>query len=104
MPEPKTIINELEDLLEKDPELRPKLERSIRLARQQAKESLNEDLYAALDWPTELATYEEYLQNSFGGFHSRATWRRGKPLRRRVTTLRRSVTDLPLLLLDRPER
>jgi phosphatidylserine decarboxylase len=60
--EPDAIIRDLRNLLDKEPGLSGQLVRSLTQAREQAKAGLNADLFAALDWPQDLAEYEHYLK------------------------------------------
>lgn len=59
--EPDTIIKQLHDTLDREHGLRELLEKSLQQASRRAQESLNADLYRALDWPTTLGEYDDYL-------------------------------------------
>ena len=62
MSEPDAIIHDLRDTLDKGPGLADLLERSLVKARESAKAELNPDLFAALEWPEDIAQYEAYLK------------------------------------------
>lgn len=55
------IIQDLRQLLDKDPDLAVLLEKSLKQAREAAEADLNEDLREALDWPRDLPEYYDYL-------------------------------------------
>lgn len=55
------ITDQLHDVLEKDPELAELVTRSIVRAGEIARQDLDQDLYAALEWPRDLDEYEQYL-------------------------------------------
>jgi len=55
------IIQDLRQLLDKDPDLAVLLEKSLKQARERAEADLNEDLRDALDWPRDLPQYYDYL-------------------------------------------
>ncbi len=62
MTDPDALIRDLETLLDgEDGELRTVLEKSLRQAAERAEAELEGDLYDALDWPTDLAGYADYL-------------------------------------------
>ncbi len=54
MSEPKPVIQELRGVLDKEQGLGDRLERSLQEARQLAEAELNQDLYAALEWPRDI--------------------------------------------------
>lgn len=62
MNEPKPVIQELRSVLDKEQGLGDRLDRSLQEARQRAEAELNQDLYAALDWPRDIDEYETYLK------------------------------------------
>ena len=62
MGQPDLIIDELRDVLDKEEGLANLLERSLVKARESAETQLNPDLFAALEWPTDIDQYEEYLK------------------------------------------
>lgn len=62
MSEPDIIVEKLRDILDKDPSLSALLERSLVKAREWAEADLNPALFEALEWPTDIAQYEEYLK------------------------------------------
>lgn len=61
MNEPDVIIRSLRDVLADDSGLARLLERSLVRARERAEAELHPDLFAALEWPTDIAGYEDYL-------------------------------------------
>lgn len=63
MSEPETVIQRLRDTLEKEPGLGDLLERSLVKAREGAEGELKPELYAALEWPRDIAEYEAYLRH-----------------------------------------
>jgi phosphatidylserine decarboxylase len=56
------VIDELDKYLQCDEELREALEESLRLAKQEATEILNHQLFEALEWPTENGAYLQFLR------------------------------------------
>jgi phosphatidylserine decarboxylase len=60
--EPEVIIEKLRGALDKEQGLTDLLERSLAKAREWAKAELNHDLFAALEWPTDIGQYEAYLK------------------------------------------
>ncbi|OCB39205.1 phosphatidylserine decarboxylase [Mycobacterium malmoense] len=62
MSDPDAIIRKLHDVVEKEEGLADLLERSLKEARESAEAELRPDLFAALEWPTDLHQYEEYLK------------------------------------------
>jgi phosphatidylserine decarboxylase precursor len=60
--EPDQIVRDLQQLIEKDPDVGDLLEKSLRQAHRRAERDLNRDLFAALDWPQSLEGYYSYLQ------------------------------------------
>lgn len=62
MSEPDAIINELRNVLDKEQGLRERLERSLVKARESAQAELDGELFEALEWPTKIGQYEEYLK------------------------------------------
>jgi phosphatidylserine decarboxylase precursor len=62
MTDPDQIIRDLRALLEREPELEKLLEQSLVQAGQRAEKDLNRDLYEALDWPSDLDGYSDYLR------------------------------------------
>ncbi|MGV7852863.1 phosphatidylserine decarboxylase, partial [Mycobacterium kansasii] len=60
--EPDAIIQHLRDILDKEQGLESLLERSLLKARKWAEEELNPELLAALEWPTDIGQYEDYLK------------------------------------------
>ncbi|AFM18857.1 phosphatidylserine decarboxylase [Mycolicibacterium chubuense NBB4] len=61
MPEPDRIVHDLHNLLDREPGLAELLQKSLQKAAERAKDSLNSELYRALDWPQTLPEYGEYL-------------------------------------------
>lgn len=60
--DPDRILHELHDILTADDGgLRTLLSKSLLEARQRAEVDLEVDLFDALDWPQDLAGYDEYL-------------------------------------------
>ena len=59
MSDPDAIIRKLHDVVEKEQGLADLLERSLKQARESAEAELRPDLFAALEWPTDLHEYEE---------------------------------------------
>ena len=62
MGEPETVIQKLRDVLDKEEGLADRLERSLQQARERAGAQLDPDLYAALEWPSDIGEYEAYLK------------------------------------------
>ncbi len=62
MQSPDRIVNDLQQLLEKDEELSSLLLKSLEQARDRAGSDLNAELRDALPWPTTLADYYDYLR------------------------------------------
>src|SRR5438270_1256346 len=62
MSDPDAIIRKLRDLLDREPGLAELLERSLVKARDSAEGGLKPDLFAALEWPTNIEDYEAYLK------------------------------------------
>jgi len=62
MTDPDEIVRDLSALLQREPQLEQLLEKSLVQARQRAAEDLDRELYEALDWPTDLDGYYEYLR------------------------------------------
>ncbi|MDG3010891.1 phosphatidylserine decarboxylase [Rhodococcus sp. D2-41] len=62
MSSPEVIIDRLHDVLGGDGRLAVRLELSIRKAHELARAKLDPDLFAALEWPLDLAGYEAYLK------------------------------------------
>lgn len=62
MSDPDAIIRKLHDVVEKEKGLADLLERSLKHARESAEAELRPDLFAALEWPTDLQEYDEYLK------------------------------------------
>jgi phosphatidylserine decarboxylase len=59
---PESIIERLRETLDQDRKLAGLLERSLMQARERAQAELDPDVFAALEWPTDLAGYEAYLR------------------------------------------
>jgi phosphatidylserine decarboxylase len=57
-----SIVDKLHHVLEEDDGLADRLERSLVEAHARAQSELNRAVFAALDWPTDLAAYDKYLQ------------------------------------------
>ncbi|MBV9318526.1 MAG: phosphatidylserine decarboxylase [Mycobacterium sp.] len=62
MSEPEAIIDKLRDALDHEPGLADVLEGSLLKARQLAEADLNPELFGALEWPTDIHQYEDYLK------------------------------------------
>lgn len=62
MTDPDLIVNDLKQVVDHDPGLAERLERSLRKARESAEAQLNQDLFAALEWPENIGEYEAYLK------------------------------------------
>ncbi len=63
MPQPDQIVHELDALIDREGSaLAGRIEQSLTTARERAREGLDPDLYEALEWPTDLAGYTEYLR------------------------------------------
>lgn len=62
MSEPDAIINDLRNVLDREQGLRERLERSLVKARESAQAELDGELFEALEWPTGIGQYEEYLK------------------------------------------
>jgi phosphatidylserine decarboxylase len=62
MTEPEAIVEKLRRTLDKEPGLTDLLERSLVNAREWAKAELKPELFAALEWPTDIGEYEDYLK------------------------------------------
>lgn len=62
MGDPDTIIEQLHQALDKEDGLADLLERSLVTARKSAEAYLRPDLFAALEWPTNIDEYEGYLK------------------------------------------
>lgn len=63
MSEPDTIVEKLREVLDKDPRLADLLERSLVKAREWAERDLHPALFEALEWPTNIGQYEQYLKS-----------------------------------------
>ena len=79
---PLDVVASLRTILARDPRLARRLERSLVVARERAATGLDADLFAALEWPQDLAAYERYL----AGFvrwiprqSDAAAWRNSSP-------------------------
>lgn len=59
--EPEAIIRQ-DDLLDRNENLAAQLGRSVAKARELAKVDLDQDLFAALEWPRDLDGYRSYLE------------------------------------------
>ncbi|KZS66472.1 phosphatidylserine decarboxylase [Mycobacterium ostraviense] len=59
---PDSILTQLRDVLEKQDGLASRLERSLLKARDSAQAQLKPDLYEALDWPSSIDEYQDYLR------------------------------------------
>lgn len=62
MSDPDAIVDDLKRVLDHDPGVAQRLEQSLRRARESAQAQLNEDLFAALEWPQNIVEYEAYLR------------------------------------------
>ncbi|HEY6932124.1 MAG TPA: phosphatidylserine decarboxylase [Marmoricola sp.] len=62
MTDPDEIVHELSALLKREPRLEQLLGQSLVQARQRAEKDLDHELYDALEWPTDLAGYSDYLK------------------------------------------
>ncbi len=62
MSDPDVIIRKLRAVVDKEQGLADLLERSLRQARKAAEAELRPELFAALEWPTDLQEYEDYLK------------------------------------------
>jgi phosphatidylserine decarboxylase precursor len=62
MPEPDKIVRDLKALLEQQPQLEQLLEKSLLEAHRRAEAELDRELFEALEWPTDLAGYADYLR------------------------------------------
>ncbi|BBY04932.1 phosphatidylserine decarboxylase [Mycobacterium noviomagense] len=62
MSEPDAIVQQLRRTLDKEQGLADLLERSLVKAREWADADLKPELFAALEWPTDIAEYEAYLK------------------------------------------
>ncbi|OBI42238.1 phosphatidylserine decarboxylase [Mycobacterium kyorinense] len=62
MSEPDAIIRKLHDALDKEEGLAARLEQSLVAARQWAEADLSPELFEALEWPTDIGQYEDYLK------------------------------------------
>lgn len=62
MSDPELIVHKLRDALDKEEGLADLLERSLVQARQWAQADLEPKLFEALEWPTDVGQYEEYLK------------------------------------------
>ncbi|POX99090.1 phosphatidylserine decarboxylase [Mycobacterium kansasii] len=62
MSEPEPIIKKLRDILDRERDLAGLLEESLVKARKWAAAELNPQLFAALDWPTDIGEYQDYLK------------------------------------------
>jgi phosphatidylserine decarboxylase precursor len=62
MTTPDAVVERLRDTLARDEGLAELLERSLVQAGDRARGELDQDVYAALEWPETLAEYEEYLK------------------------------------------
>lgn len=62
MNNPDAIIEELKKALDEEHGLADVLEQSLVKARDLAEVELNSDLFAALEWPTDIGQYEDYLK------------------------------------------
>ncbi|BCI89696.1 hypothetical protein NIIDMKKI_49020 [Mycobacterium kansasii] len=62
MSEPEPIIKKLRDILDTERDLAGLLEQSLVKARKWAAAELNPQLFAALDWPTDIGEYQDYLK------------------------------------------
>ena len=62
MSESDTIIQRLRDTLDQDKTLSARLERSLAKATELARAELDSDVFAALEWPQDLAQYEGHLE------------------------------------------
>lgn len=56
------MIRKLRDVVEREHGLADLLERSLKQARQSAEAELRPELFEALEWPTDLGEYEDYLK------------------------------------------
>ncbi|HZU46423.1 MAG TPA: phosphatidylserine decarboxylase [Mycobacterium sp.] len=62
MSDPEAIVQQLRHTLDKEHGLADLLERSLVKAREQAEAELKPELFAALEWPTDIGEYEGYLK------------------------------------------
>lgn len=62
MSDPNAIIQRLHSLFEKDPALADVLERSLVKAHEWAESELRPDLFRALEWPTDIEGYADYIK------------------------------------------
>lgn len=63
MTDPDHVIDDLHALLQQEPEIGELLEKSLVQARKRAEEDLDRELFEVLEWPTDLAGYDAYLQD-----------------------------------------
>lgn len=62
MSDPDAIVHELRSVLDREEGLANRLEGSLRKARESAQAELHPDLFEALEWPTSIDEYEDYLK------------------------------------------
>jgi phosphatidylserine decarboxylase len=63
VPERSEIVRKLQETIEREEDLGPMIEASLQQAHERARRELNEELYDALPWPTDLAGYYDYLED-----------------------------------------
>ncbi|OBH43982.1 hypothetical protein [Mycobacterium mantenii] len=63
------IIERLRDILDRSDGLSDLLEQSLVHARATAESQLRPDLFAGLEWPTNAAEYEDYLEHFIRWVH-----------------------------------
>ncbi len=104
MNESASIIDKLHHVLEEDDGLADRLERSLVEAHARAQSELNPAVFDALDWPTDLAAYERYLQGFLRWIPQQSdaqAWKEPAPKERFAKGGQRPPGSL--LLSDRPE-
>lgn len=95
MNQPDQIVHDLEGILRSsEGDLGALIEHSLSHTRERAQTELNPELLRALEWPTSLPEYYEYLRRFIGGYRNRRMRRHGRAPRTRSATPRRSVTGL----------
>jgi len=98
-----SIIDKLHHVLEEGDGLADRLERSLVEAHARAQSELNPAVFDALDWPTDLAAYERYLQGFLRWIPQQSdaqAWKQPAPKERFAKEV---SVRLGLLLPHRPE-